>query len=263
MKVNEGVIVEVIDSPNQGIKFFRDRKISLSAMKDFAKDAKEMKELVKTGAYYELASIKKLWRFVLRAIISYITLDTRYERIHTHKFVILNHFKYGTKISITFYLFFSAGFKKKVYANPAFHKGLLLLIYEHFKAQTCGRAVAHKKKSLEDTESSYLPSDTEDSTGLHSYDEEEVAKIMKDMGSKKKKTGKGLEGRIKPEVYSVEEYNEEEEGMEMDEEGNVKEVGTNKEKESRKDVISAKRRRGGDKEAEKAHGKGKETNLEA
>ena len=66
-----------------------------------------MKDLVKTGAYYKPASIKKLWRFVLRAIISYITLDTRFDRIRTHHFVILNHFRYGTKISILFYLFFS------------------------------------------------------------------------------------------------------------------------------------------------------------
>ena len=58
--------MEVIDSPNQGIKFYRDKKISLSAVRDFAKDAKELKELVKTGAYYELASIKKFWRFVFK-----------------------------------------------------------------------------------------------------------------------------------------------------------------------------------------------------
>lgn len=56
-QVNEGVIAEVIDSPNQGIKLFRDKKISLNVVKDFTKDAKEMKELVKTGAYYEPASI--------------------------------------------------------------------------------------------------------------------------------------------------------------------------------------------------------------
>jgi hypothetical protein len=146
---------------------------------------------------------------VLRAIISYIMLDTRNDRIHTHHFVILNHYRYGTKISTPFYLFFSAnknimGFKKKVYANPAFHEGLLLLIYEHFKAQTHGRAIAHKVESLEDIEISYLPLDMKDSAGLHSDDEEEVAKIMKDMVRKKKKTGKGLEGRIKPEVNLVE-----------------------------------------------------------
>ena len=113
-------------------------------MKDFAKD---MKELVKTGAYYEPTSIKKLWRFVLRAIISYITLNTRFDRIWTHHFIILDHFRYGTKISIPFYLFFSVNksimdFKKRVYANPAFHEGFLLLIYENFKAQTHRRVVA-------------------------------------------------------------------------------------------------------------------------
>ena len=43
-QVNEGVIVEVIDSPIQGIKFFRYKKFSLNIIKDFAKDAKEMKE---------------------------------------------------------------------------------------------------------------------------------------------------------------------------------------------------------------------------
>lgn len=50
-------------------------------MKYFAKDTKEMKDLVKTRAYYEPVSIKKLWRFVLRKIISYIMLDTRFDRI--------------------------------------------------------------------------------------------------------------------------------------------------------------------------------------
>ena len=48
-QVNEGVILEVIDSPNQGIKFFRGKKISLNVMKYFAKDVKEMKKLVKTN----------------------------------------------------------------------------------------------------------------------------------------------------------------------------------------------------------------------
>lgn len=92
-------------------------------------------------------------------------------------------------------------------------------------------------------------------------DNEEVAKIMKNMGKKKKKSGKGMEGRIKHEVNLAEDYNEEEEGMEMDEEGNVKEVGTSKAQESRKDESLTKRRRGGDKEVEKAHGKGTKTKL--
>ena len=80
-QVNEGVVTKVINSPNQGIKFYRDKKISLNAVKDFANDAKEMKELVNIGAYYESASIKKLWRFVLRETISYIMLDIRFDMI--------------------------------------------------------------------------------------------------------------------------------------------------------------------------------------
>ena len=100
-------------------------------------------------------------------IISYRTLDTRHDKIRTHHFVILNHFRDGIKIFIPFYLFFSTnknimGFKKKVYANPAFHEGLLLLIYEHFKAQTHRRALAHKVEPSKDTKSSYLSFDIED-----------------------------------------------------------------------------------------------------
>ena len=66
------------------------------------------------------------------------------------------------------------GFKKKAYANPAFHEGLLLLIYEHFKAQTRKMIFAHKVVSSEEIESSYLPSDTKNSVGMHLEDEEEV-----------------------------------------------------------------------------------------
>ena len=106
---------------------------------------------------------------------------------------------------------------------------MLLLIYENFKAQTHERVVAQKVESSEEMKSSYLPLDMEDSAGLHSDDEEEVAKIVKDMGrKKKKKSRKGMERRIKQEVNSKEDYNDEEEGMEMNKEGNVKDVGTSK-----------------------------------
>ena len=74
-------------------------------------------------------------------------------------------------------------YKKKVYSNPAFHEGLLILIYEHFKAQTRGRVVAQKAVSFEEIESSYLLLDTKDSAGMHSEEEEEVAKIMTSPGS--------------------------------------------------------------------------------
>lgn len=106
--------------------------------------------------------------------------------------------------------------------------------------------------------SSYLPLDVEDSADLYLEDEEEVAKTMKDMGrKKKKKSSKRKKRRIKQEVNFEEDYNDEEEGMEMEEEGNAKEVGISKAQERKKDDFQAKRRRGG----EKAHGKGKEITL--
>ena len=46
-QVNEGAIVEVMGIPIEGIKFYRDKKISLSTVKEFAKNAKEKKDLVK------------------------------------------------------------------------------------------------------------------------------------------------------------------------------------------------------------------------
>lgn len=180
-------------------------------------------------------------------------LDTRYNIIRTHHFFILNHFRYGTKISIPYYLFFFVnmnimGYKQKSYANPTFHEGLLLLIYECFKAQTHGNIV----ESLEDTESSYLPSDIEDSVGLHSNDEEEVAKMIKDLGKiKKKKVGKGLIGKsIKFEVNCAEDYNEEDEGMDTEEEINVKEEGTSRVLVLKKVESLAKRRTGIDMETD-------------
>lgn len=60
---NERVITEVIDSPNQGIKFYRNKEIALNVVKYFSKDTKEMKDLVKTSSNYELTSIKNFWRF--------------------------------------------------------------------------------------------------------------------------------------------------------------------------------------------------------
>lgn len=55
--VDEGDITEVTSSPIGGIKFYRDKKFSLNVVKDFAKNSKEMKDLVKTRVYYELDSI--------------------------------------------------------------------------------------------------------------------------------------------------------------------------------------------------------------
>ena len=122
----------------EGIKFFRDKKMSANIVKDFVKDEEERKKLVKVETYYEMESIKKLWRYVLRVIIEYISLDTRFDRFGTHHFILLSHFMHGIKISFPFYLFTSMrkgieGFKKKPTANPTLHECFLLLVYEYLK----------------------------------------------------------------------------------------------------------------------------------
>ena len=91
----------------EGINFYRDKKMSANTVKDFTKDAAEKKKLVKVETYYKMDSIKKLWRYVLWVVIEFISLDTRFDRVRTHHFELLNHFCHGIKISFPFYLFSS------------------------------------------------------------------------------------------------------------------------------------------------------------
>ncbi len=112
----------------------------------FLIDENERKKLVKTETYYETQSINKLWRYVLRVIIEYISLDTRFARVRTHHFVLLNHFRHGIKISFPFSLFTSMsksieGLTNKLTANPTLHEGFLLLVYEYLKTQTRGKSL--------------------------------------------------------------------------------------------------------------------------
>ena len=86
--------------------------------------------------------IKKLWSYVLRAIIEYISLDMRFDRVRTHHFVLLNHCHYGIKVSFPFYLYTSMHknifvHKKKPTSNLAMHEGLLLLIYDPYLGSGC------------------------------------------------------------------------------------------------------------------------------
>ena len=131
----------VIEILIEGFKFFRDKKLSTNAMKDFVKSTKELNDLLKSETFYEMDSIKKLQRYVLHVIIEYITLDPRFDHVRTYHFVLLNHFHHGRKNYFPYYLLTSmskamSSFKKKPVVNPTLHEGLLLLIHEHFKAQT-------------------------------------------------------------------------------------------------------------------------------
>lgn len=153
------MITEVTKIPQEGINFYRDKKMSANAISEFVKDDAERKKLIKVNTYYEMESIKKLWRYILKILIEYITLDSRFDRIRTHHFVLLNHFRHGFKISFPFYLYTSLSkgiedFKRKPITNPALHEGLLLLVYEFFKTQTKGKSLGDPGNALEDTTSS-------------------------------------------------------------------------------------------------------------
>ena len=86
----------------EGIKFFKDKRLSMNMVDNFIKTPKDRKHLVKSETFYELKSIKKLWRYVLKALIEYVTLDSHFDRVRTYNFFLLNHFRHGVKISFTF-----------------------------------------------------------------------------------------------------------------------------------------------------------------
>ena len=166
-QITEEVIAAVSDISMEGIKFFRDKKFSLNVVDNFVKTPKERKHLVKSEMFYELKSIKKLWRYVLRELIEYVTLDSHFDRVRTYHFVLLNHFWHGVKILFTFYLFTSlckalSSFKKKPSANPALHEGLLLLMHEHFKALSISRNPSQNVSISDVLGSSSFSSDSDD-----------------------------------------------------------------------------------------------------
>ena len=149
--ITEEIISQVTSIPIIGKKFYRDRKVSRHVVVEFTKNQEEKVMLVKRGTHYLSSFIKPLWRFMLHAIIKYITLDTKFDHICTYHFMLLNHFSYGVKISFPLYLYLSMNdnineFKDKNTRNHALHEGLLLLIYEHFKARTTSKQIKDKKE---------------------------------------------------------------------------------------------------------------------
>lgn len=61
----------------------------------------------KTMSYYDISVFKELWAKLLKVIMEYFTLDGRLTRVYGHHFVLLNHFLYGIKVSLPFYLMFA------------------------------------------------------------------------------------------------------------------------------------------------------------
>lgn len=238
--------------PIIGKKFYRDRMNSGQAVIELMKDVEEKRALVKKSTYYLPSSIKLLWRFVLRVIIKYIFLDTRFNCLCMNHFVLLNHFRYDAKISIPFFLYSSINenindYKEKPISNPTFHEGLLLLIYEFFKDHTIGKGI----KSLEegndeskDSREDYIPSDTEDRKDMHLGKEGVEIQQMK-KGKNRVKKQKNESPIIKQYIKISYDryYNEKEEGIEIEDESareekntNIKEGGHMAKKEGKKKI---------------------------
>ena len=157
--ITEGLIAEVTDFSLDGMSFYKDKKMFANTVNDFVKDDKEKSKLVKIDTYYDIESIKKIWRYVLRIIIEYVTLDPRFDRVRTHHFVLLNHFRHKVKIYFPLYIYTFMkknieGFNKCPVKNPALHEGLLLMIYEFLKTQTRGKTIGDSGGTSEDTASS-------------------------------------------------------------------------------------------------------------
>lgn len=161
VKVNETMITEAMGLPMDGIKFYRDRKLSNVAVKKFPKDEEENARLAKgSHTYYSPKVIKLIWHRVLFAIMEFITLDERFTRVYNYHFVILNHFRYKEKISIPYYLFcvLNVGIKDVISnpkTNPTMHEGLMVILYNHIKNTIVHlniTKVSESDKELEDSE---------------------------------------------------------------------------------------------------------------
>lgn len=117
--------------------------------------------------------------------------------------MLLNHLRHDMKVSIPFYLHVSIneninGYREKNIANLALHEGLLVLIYEYFKAQTLGKEIYDNKEREDVSCLEYVPLDFEDSVGLQSEDQEEEEAKNKKQGSSSKKRIMSLVKKEKP-----------------------------------------------------------------
>lgn len=73
----------------------------------------------------------------------YITLDGRFTKFYGYHFVLLNHFRHDEKVNFPYFLLCSMNATIKAYKeNPmgdtAMHQGLMVLIYDHLKANQIG-----------------------------------------------------------------------------------------------------------------------------
>lgn len=60
-RITKGLIAKVTGFSQEGMSFFKDKKVSANAVNAFIKNDKEKRKLVKVDTYYDIESIKKFW----------------------------------------------------------------------------------------------------------------------------------------------------------------------------------------------------------
>lgn len=134
----------------EGSNLYRDKKLSKEAIEWYPETTKEKKHLVKLSkTYYPPRAFAKPWREVLFEIMHYITLDGRFTKVYGYHFMMLNHFRYKDKFNMPYFLICSMNSTIKAHReNPkgdiSMHQGLMVLIYEHIKANQ----IAHLQLSV-------------------------------------------------------------------------------------------------------------------
>lgn len=87
VKLNEQIIDEITGLLTEGVKFYLDRRFSDEVVIRFPKKDKEKAKLVKvSNSYFDVESIKSIWRKVLRVIMEYITVDGCFTRAYVITF---------------------------------------------------------------------------------------------------------------------------------------------------------------------------------
>lgn len=105
-RVDEDLVAEVNGLQKDDINFYRDRKFSVEAIKNFPKNEEERACIAKKDniSYYLPNEVNSFWQKMLKVLMEYLTIDGRFSKVYNYHFVILNHFRHGSKISLPFYL---------------------------------------------------------------------------------------------------------------------------------------------------------------
>lgn len=137
----EEIIVEAIGLELDGMKFYKERKISNKVIDEFFETEQERNRLVKIGtSYFNLTFVSRLWRFVFYVIMEYLTLDGRYTKLYGYHFVLENHFQHDIRVNFPSYLLQSLSTSTQAIQHDptgehVFHEGLMVLIMNVLKSK--------------------------------------------------------------------------------------------------------------------------------